>query len=170
MRPCSWESRPCASSLCGCNCSLLLFVMDDRKHSCYILFNENHRTYIGYTVNLARRIRQHNGELSGGARATSGKGPWRYLCYITSPTLDANTALSLEWWLKHPLGRRSEKEFRKLEGKLLGIPVVLSNPKFSDHMFCIYACSDFMQELKSMCEGLENVHVELIKHDGLLSS
>ena len=32
---------------------------------CYFLRSEN-RTYNGYTVDLKRRLRQHNGELKGG--------------------------------------------------------------------------------------------------------
>ena len=50
-----------------------------KPHYCYFLQSKN-RTYNGYTVDLHRRLRQHNGELAGGAKVTtrrSIKSSWR---------------------------------------------------------------------------------------------
>jgi predicted GIY-YIG superfamily endonuclease len=56
---------------------------------------------IDYTVNFSRRIRQHNGDIKGGAFYTKNKGgPWSYLLKVESPHLTRNGALSLEWSIK----------------------------------------------------------------------
>ena len=48
----------------------------------YILRNGK-SLYVGATIDLSHRIRQHNGELSGGAHRTSTKGPgWVCLLYV----------------------------------------------------------------------------------------
>ena len=48
----------------------------------YILRNGK-SLYVGATIDLSHRIRQHNGELSGGAHRTSSKGPgWVCLLYV----------------------------------------------------------------------------------------
>ena len=39
-------------------------------------------TYIGFTVHPKRRIRQHNGEISGGAFRTRKKRPWDMGCVV----------------------------------------------------------------------------------------
>ena len=65
---------------------------------CYILHCcNNTRTYVGVTVSLKKRIRQHNGEIKGGARATTRSRPWKYWC-VWGP-FDKRTALQLEWRL-----------------------------------------------------------------------
>ena len=63
------------------------------------------RTYVGATVDPDRRLRQHNGQLSGGARATSRvPGGWYRVCYLKGFE-SKREALRFEWWWK----RRSAK-------------------------------------------------------------
>lgn len=54
--------------------------MSDTIWTVYLLVS-GRRTYIGATTNLDRRLRQHNGEIRGGARSTRGR-QWIVACYI----------------------------------------------------------------------------------------
>tara|TARA_B100000214_G_C23732542_1_gene519476 strand:+ start:329 stop:706 length:378 start_codon:yes stop_codon:yes gene_type:complete len=66
----------------------------------YFIESTNGSTYIGATVNLERRIRQHNKEIKGGATATSNKvingEVWSYVCYVENFP-NYNEALKFEW-------------------------------------------------------------------------
>jgi len=82
----------------------------------YFIESTNGSTYIGATVNLERRIRQHNKEIKGGAIATSNKvlkgEIWSYVCYVENfPTY--NEALKFEWRWKQ-ISRILQKKNPKL--------------------------------------------------------
>ena len=63
------------------------------------------RTYVGCTYDLRRRLRQHNGEITGGAKRTKYGRPWKMLCYVTGfPT--RRTALQFEWRMNYETRRR----------------------------------------------------------------
>jgi predicted GIY-YIG superfamily endonuclease len=67
--------------------------------SCYCLVDHRGRTYVGFSTNVDRRLRQHNGELVGGAKYTHGSH-WTRLCTITGfPT--QQSALQFEWKWKY---------------------------------------------------------------------
>lgn len=58
------------------------------------------KTYVGATLDVHRRLRQHNGEISGGARATATvPGGWYRVCYV-SGFENQREALRFEWWWK----------------------------------------------------------------------
>jgi len=77
----------------------------------YFIESTNGSTYIGATVDLDKRIRQHNKELKGGATATSIKvsrgEAWSYVCYVENfPCW--NEALKFEWRWKQ-ISRQIQK-------------------------------------------------------------
>ena len=64
---------------------------------CYLLASGN-KTYVGATIDPNRRLRQHNGELSGGAKATRGH-VWERKALV-GPFENNHKALSFEWHWK----------------------------------------------------------------------
>jgi structure-specific endonuclease subunit SLX1 len=76
----------------------------DKKYYVYILESSDRKaTYVGATVDLTHRLRQHNKELAGGAHATSVKVAqgctWNRICFIQGFP-DWPAALQFEWRLK----------------------------------------------------------------------
>jgi len=77
--------------------------MTDQSFFVYLLECQEGSTYVGATVDLNHRLRQHNGEIKGGAHATSIKVSqgytWKRVCHIAGfPTWQC--ALQFEWALK----------------------------------------------------------------------
>ena len=65
---------------------------------CYFLATcdaGSQKTYIGVTPDLSRRLRQHNGEFAGGAKATAGR-LWERIGHVTGFP-DHRAALQFEW-------------------------------------------------------------------------
>ena len=51
--------------------------VEDGRWVVYVLRSTvRNRTYVGITVDLERRLSQHNGELPGGASSTRAGRPW----------------------------------------------------------------------------------------------
>lgn len=70
------------------------------------------KSYIGMTNNLGKRIKQHNGILSGGAKYTKCFGPWKLIFYI-SGFVDKSEAMKFEWRMKHPIGNKVVSGLKK---------------------------------------------------------
>lgn len=72
----------------------------------YVLWSEARaRTYTGITVDLERRLAQHNGEQAGGARSTRAGRPWRVRATY-GPYADRSTATQAERAVKRLRGLR----------------------------------------------------------------
>jgi putative endonuclease len=71
----------------------------------YVLLSEaNGQTYVGVTVDVERRLRQHNGEIVGGAKRTHRGRPWK-LAKKHGPLLDRSEAQTIEYELKSRRGK-----------------------------------------------------------------
>ena len=89
---------------------------------CYVLRNTEEKykslTYIGASNDPFERLRRHNGELSGGARSTNGKGKWE-IWLLLSGFESYSEAMMCEWRLKHPIGRTCRgTKYSGVQGKI----------------------------------------------------
>lgn len=79
------------------------------------------KTYVGVTPDLDRRLKQHNGLLSGGAKATHGR-QWERICHVAGFP-DHTSVLQFEWRWKQLsrklLGTPLERRFKALQELLL---------------------------------------------------
>jgi len=102
--------------------------MDDQYY-CYILrsLNSNHlnKTYNGSTNNIKRRLKQHNGIISGGAKSTKGKGEW--IPYVIIEGFEThNEALSCEWKIKHPTNTKKRPgKYNGIKGRVKSLNLLI---------------------------------------------
>lgn len=109
----------------------------DTNYIVYLLFNDsNPCTYVGSTNNFARRIRQHNGEITGGARYTERNRPnlgvWKIYGFIEN--LTKHNALSIE--KKIQIRSRKMKQKRAIERRLTAIFEILEELNNPEIVFC----------------------------------
>ena len=88
--------------------------MTEDKWMFYLIENKG-CTYAGVSPNPTRRLRQHNGEIKGGARYTSRRRGW-YPVLIIDGFIDMKSAMQCEWRLKH--FARGNGSIRGVKGKL----------------------------------------------------
>ena len=93
----------------------------------YLLQSTLGSTYVGATINLDHRLRQHNKEIKGGAVATSIKvnqgETWTRACHV-SGFPDWPAALQFEWRWKQ-LSRKLPKKMNPLERRMSALKTLL---------------------------------------------
>ena len=100
---------------------------------CYMLYTDDlSKTYVGATIDPERRLRQHNKEISGGAKATGisvSKGlTWQRACYIKGIP-EWRSALQIEWRWKQ-IGRTQYKHIKNpIHRRLYSLKMLLSLDK-----------------------------------------
>jgi len=94
----------------------------------YLLESDN-TTYVGATVDLERRLRQHNKEISGGAVATGRKvsqgHTWKRICYVSGfPTWQATLQFEWRWKQITRTLPKDEPILRRMKAlkKLINLP------------------------------------------------
>lgn len=106
--------------------------MNDNKFYVYLLVSSNDKsTYVGATVDLNRRLRQHNKEIKGGAFATGLKVSngeiWERAIYV-SGFPDWSSALQFEWRWKQ-ISRKLSIKMYPLEKRIKALKTLLSLDK-----------------------------------------
>lgn len=136
---------------------------------CYILCSLNpkykNQTYIGFTDDPLRRIRQHNGIIKGGAKFTSKRKPWK-LVLVVSNFPNKIIALKFEWAWQNPFkstftsealknvelpnnlsAKEKSKYYQNLEFKLKVLNILLKSRVYDKIFLYIYLFDEI--------EGLE---------------
>ena len=94
----------------------------------YLLVSSDNATYVGATVDLNRRLRQHNKEIKGGAHATGvkvAKGEtWERAAHV-SGFPDWQTTLQFEWRWKQ-LSRKLSPKMFPLERRMNALKQLLA--------------------------------------------
>ena len=101
----------------------------------YLLESTDNATYIGATMDLDRRLRQHNKEIKGGAVATGSrvsKGEiWQRVCHVSGfPTW--NAALQFEWRWKQISRKIKSTRMKPLYRRWMALNHLLSLPKSTE--------------------------------------
>jgi structure-specific endonuclease subunit SLX1 len=93
----------------------------------YLLVSSDGATYVGATVDLDRRLRQHNKEIKGGAHATGSKvskgETWERALHVEGFP-DWQAALQFEWRFKQ-LSRKFPKQMYPLERRIKALKMLL---------------------------------------------
>jgi predicted GIY-YIG superfamily endonuclease len=105
---------------------------------CYILRNshnpDKNRTYNGFTNNPQKRVRQHNQEITGGAKYTKQYGNKSWEMYVLIEGFpDIHNALQCEWRIKHPTNQRVRPaKYCTPVGRIKGLNRVLKLDKWTN--------------------------------------
>jgi predicted GIY-YIG superfamily endonuclease len=94
----------------------------------YLLLSSDNATYVGATVDIDRRLRQHNKEIKGGAFATGSKvekgETWIRVCHVEGFP-DWSAALQFEWRWKQ-ITRKISISVNPLHRRIVALKQLLS--------------------------------------------
>lgn len=102
------------------NTEMLRTLYCASSYVCYVLQSlvRPSKTYVGITNDRFARLRRHNGEICGGARATRTARPWRMLAFVDGFGDNKRSALRFEWSMHNPRKRKLRKPWHGADGRL----------------------------------------------------
>lgn len=127
---------------------------------CYCITASSTHSYIGYTIDFHRRLRQHNQEIKGGARYTaihrSHAAPWTPF-FVVSGFPTRRGALQFEWHLKRA-GVNTQHRLL-MQGmllanrrrKLCALVRTLEHPKFAEYANSLVVRFVDLQAAEMLC-------------------
>ena len=125
--------------------------MAEAKWSFYLIDNRG-CTYAGVSPDPVRRLRQHNGEISGGAKYTTSKGPgWTHLCLVDGFRTKIE-AMQFEWAVKHVPPRNAGG----LINRIKKLYVVCAKEKWTSK-------APFAREIPLKIQWLKSIDTEHVK-------
>ena len=97
---------------------------------------EETQTYVGATLDIERRLRQHNSELSGGAKYTTSKSKWNHSYWKRILYVDGfqtqREALQFEWALKHASRTYAKRHYTTpLQRRIFALELLLTLPTWN---------------------------------------
>jgi predicted GIY-YIG superfamily endonuclease len=114
----------------------------------YLLECSDNSTYVGATVDLDHRLRQHNKEIKGGAVLTSKKvlrgHTWKRVCYIRGFP-DWTSALQFEWAFKHQSRKFLHKK-NPMERRMYGLHRLMNMEKPTSKAIPYYEYNNGLDE------------------------
>jgi len=128
----------------------------------YLLLSTNGNTYVGATVDLNRRLRQHNKEIKGGAYATGIKvsqgETWTRVAHV-SGFPDWQAALQFEWRWKQ-LSRKISLQIKPIERRIKALKELLSLERSTSKAIAYKEWST-PPEVHLETEDLKNSYIDL---------
>ncbi|KAL2621336.1 hypothetical protein R1flu_001541 [Riccia fluitans] len=89
----------------------------------YLLISaDSHKTYVGVTYDIRRRLRQHNGEIAGGAKAARAGRPWSLVCTVHGFATRSD-ACQFEWRWKAAAAKI--KTVTRSKDEVYGSPLII---------------------------------------------
>ena len=127
----------------------------------YIIFEKKRKTYIGSTININRRIRQHNGIIKGGAKYTRG-GIWTYYCVLYNLNYTKKLVLYYEWHLKH-----IKTKFKTKKRRIYALEKYLLNKTNINYDHILFINKKFINMIPSLPSTILIIFLDKINSENI---